>query len=222
MGIHLLFAGLVLVMMGVFWGIILLAGRGVYRAIRMRKFCRSIGFIAVIALVLWMGLFAGLTPGSSAYEEYRFGRDLFGKGFSLGDPRLIFSTNDAGKIDQREDYVIQVFDISKEHAEWASASLAGFAPQNPDMPFNLRWHGENWRRTPVTGDDRKSLLFSMGEKRDSANWNEAAEMLSRMADEPGQYFVCSYERLGNGTEHGSFFLLNPTERILISAARNVP
>jgi len=201
-----------------FWVGIFFAGRATYRAVRSHRYGRCFGFSVLLVALLWAGLFVGLTPGASAYARYRYSRELFGRGFALGSPRLSY---DSPRALNGDGYSIEVFDTPDALTQWAISPPTEFSTTYPVLPsVRSRWSAVHWRSTPVTAEERKFLEFALMERAENKDLGEARKLLERLANEPGHYFACFYYMHGNSVGNVDFFLLSPSERLFISVNHN--
>lgn len=201
-----------------FWVLIVFAGRGVYRAGRSRRYARGVGFSTIIVLLLWGGLFVGITPGASAYARYRYSRELFGRCFALWTPQYSY---DSPWTFNGDGYSIKVFTTSDALARWAKSPPSDFGTTYPVLPsFRSHWSALHWRATPVSAKERKFLEFALMRTADSNDLDAAQKLLERLANEPGHYFACFYFLHDDDVGNVDFFLLSPSERVFICVNHN--
>lgn len=205
-------------LLAAFWVSIFFASREGLRAGLTRRYARCGAFAALVAAVLWAGLFVGFTPGSEAYASYRFSRELFGRGFVLGSPRHSY---DSPRAFNGDGYSIEVFETPDGLARLAAFPPAEFCSAFPIRPpFRSHWSGVPWHSTPITGKERMFLEFALMARADSVELTAAQRLLERLANEPGHYIAYFYYMHGDHVGNVDFFLISPSARVLIVVNHN--
>lgn len=201
-----------------FWVAIFKAGRAVFGAARSLRYAQSVGFCAIIVALLWGGLFVGLTPGASFYARYRYSRELFGSCFALWNSKYSYHSP---RHFNGDGYSIEVLTTSDALSRWATAPPSDFGKTHPVLPsFRSHWSAIHWRATPVGADELKFLEFALMRSDNSSDLDAAKKFLERLANEPGHYFACFYFMHDSGVGNVDFFLLSPSERVLILVNHN--
>jgi len=201
-----------------FWAGVFLAARAAVRGIRSARYARACGFLCLVIAILYAGLHLGFTPGSSAYARYRYTRDMFGRSFVLGAPRLSY---DSQRSFHGDGYSIEVYDISEALSRWSSSPPPDFTTSYPVRPsVRSDWIGVRWRQTPISAGDQKFMEFALATYADDKDFKEAKELLEKLAKEPGHYFAYFYKMNGEYVANLDFFLISPSKRVFISLNSN--
>lgn len=202
-----------------FWVSIILASWAAYRRIRARLIFRALGFVCIVVTLLWAGLELRLIPGASAYAQYRYTRNLFGRGFYLGEPRLSYHSRRSFNGDG---YSIELFGAPERLTRLANSPPPDFTFGYPIRPsYRSKWSGIQWRPTPISTIDRKFLEFALRASfSDNSDLKTAQMLLEQYANEPGHYFAYFYFMHGESVGNVDFFLLSPSKGIFIAVNSN--
>ena len=200
------------IFVSIFWLLVLFLAYKDFKAIRDQHRIMFAVYSFLILLLLWVGLFIGVTPGSRDYADYRMTRDLFGTSITLGQPEIEYHSERAFNGDG---YSIEVYKLNKGEinkipdAQQKIQSL----PTRPSS--RSHWQQTFWRQTPIKAEEEHLLEFALMGDASDEGVEKGRTLLNELAHKPGHYYSYFYFMHGQYPGDIDFFLFSPSKNLLI-------
>lgn len=189
-----------------------------FKAIRGRGRIKFAIYTVIILALLWAGLLIGVTPGSRAYADYRMTRDLFGIGFSLGNPEIEYNSD---RSFHGDGYTIEAYKLSDDMVHKLISIPSDQLRILPTRPsYRSHWQQTFWRQTPIRSEEQQFLEFALMEHVSDAGLESAHKLLNQLAHEPEHYYSYFYYMHDQYQGDIDFFLFSPGKRLFILVNHN--
>lgn len=179
--------------------------------------------IVFFGTLFWITWSMRIFPGSQAFYDRQYNKELTGKAFST---YLTFS-HESPRAFNGDGYSIWVYEFDQETAQLFSPPDNEFFSNFPIRPdYRSHWQQKKWDKTPLNQDEQKFLDFALSEftpdDTDKAKKiQDTFDYIEKIMNEPGHYYAYNYYMHSNDYIGDiDFFIISPTDKKLIVINHN--